>query len=98
LQRFFGFGGFGMNGRTGKTLGWLGDCNENDLGIFAAATSKVTIGNGKKAKFWDSPWLDGVRQKDLAPLIHDISASKKSTVCEALANNSWVSKINMQMG
>jgi hypothetical protein len=55
LQRFFGFGGFGMNGRTGKTLGWLGDCNENDLGIFAAATSKVTIGNGKKAKFWDSP-------------------------------------------
>jgi hypothetical protein len=27
----------------------------------------ITIGNGKIAPFWDSPWLEGERPKDIAP-------------------------------
>ena len=53
---------------------WLGlgtPCTNNDSDLFEAVT-KVTIGNGKKALFWESSWLRGWRPKGLAPLIYDI--------------------------
>jgi hypothetical protein len=55
---------------------------------------KVTIGDGKNTMFWDSPWLDGLRPKDIAPLIHAFSVVKRATVFKTLSNNSWVTKIN----
>jgi hypothetical protein len=36
----------------------------HDKELFAAAT-KVIIGDGKKARFWEAPWLDGMRPKDI---------------------------------
>ena len=79
---------------------WIGlgnPCNSMDCEFFAAAT-RVTIGNGEKAKFWSDPWLEGCCPKDMAPLIYSISTSKNATVSKALYNNWWISKINMDEG
>jgi hypothetical protein len=32
-------------------------------------TAYMTIGNGKKALFWEAAWLEGLHPKDVAPLI-----------------------------
>jgi hypothetical protein len=40
---------------------WVGlgtPCNEVDMSLFYSATT-ITIGNGKIAPFWDSPWFRG---------------------------------------
>lgn len=54
----------------------------------------VYIGDRCKACFWNSSWLDGVRPKDIAPRIFDISKKKTSTVHKALLNNFWVTQID----
>jgi hypothetical protein len=41
-------------------------CTPQDVDLFAAAT-KVTIGNGKKAPFWEASWINGMRPKDISP-------------------------------
>lgn len=41
-------------------------CNEVDRQLFRLSTL-VTLGNGAKAKFRDSPWLDGHAPQDVAP-------------------------------
>ena len=54
---------------------WSGSgtpCTSNDKDVFAAAT-RVCIGDGNKAKFWESPWLDGLRPKDIAPKKFELS-------------------------
>jgi hypothetical protein len=48
---------------------WVGlgnVCTPQDVDLFAAAT-KVTIGNGNKALFWEASWINGTRPKDIAP-------------------------------
>lgn len=79
---------------------WAGlgtPCTMLDNDLFAAAT-KVTIGDGKKASFWEDPWLNGRRPKDIAPLIYKGSKRRKCTVNKALDNDSWTSNINTQDG
>lgn len=39
-------------------------CDEVDRRLFVAATT-ITMGNGNKAKFWSSMWLDGIAPEDL---------------------------------
>jgi hypothetical protein len=42
---------------------WVGlgnPCNTQDKELFAAST-EISIRNGKKALFWEAPWLDGRR-------------------------------------
>jgi hypothetical protein len=83
-----------------ETKPWAGlgtPCTPQDKELFAVAT-RVTIGNGKKVQFWEAPWLDGRRPKDIAPLIFKDSKRRKCTVSKAMENNSWVSQINMQDG
>jgi hypothetical protein len=58
-------------------------CTSSDRELFGAATC-VTIGNGKKTLFWEAAWLDGMRPKDVAPLIFKLSQRKNTTVCKAL--------------
>jgi hypothetical protein len=65
--------------------------------MFAAAT-KVVVGNGDKASFWSSSWLEGMRPMDLAPLIFGISKRKKFTVRKGMENDFWVSHLNLQDG
>lgn len=61
--------------------------------IFAAAT-KVLVGNDLRASFWESAWLDGIRPKDIAPKIFDISKRKSCSVKKALHDNFWVTQVN----
>jgi hypothetical protein len=59
---------------------WAGlgtPCTTQEIDLFAAAT-KVHIGNGKKALFWEASWINGRRPKDIAPLIFDVSKQKKA--------------------
>lgn len=58
---------------------WIGSgnpCTSEDMDLFYAATS-ITVGNGQKTLFWEAPWLDGNKPKDLAPLIFEASKTKK---------------------
>jgi hypothetical protein len=72
-------------------------CSPHDHELLGAATC-VTIGNGKQALFWEAAWLEGLRPKDVAPLIFKLSKRKKITICKALEDDFWVSKINIQEG
>lgn len=76
---------------------WVGlgnPCNDADKVFFYASTS-ITIGNGARAPFWESPWLNGRKPKDIAPLIFDVSKRKNWKVREALREGAWIGKIDM---
>ena len=69
-------------------------CVQNYKDICASAT-KVVVGDGRQASFWDSSWLDGMRPKDIAPKIFELSTRKNCSVKKALHNNFWVSKVDI---
>jgi hypothetical protein len=89
-----------MEQMGGYSKPWVGvgnPCTPNDHDLFAAAIT-VTIGNGKKAKFWESSWLNGMHPKDIAPKIFELAKRRNCTVKRALENEWWVSNINLQNG
>jgi hypothetical protein len=67
-------------------------CDDRDRELFAASTV-VTIGNGKMAKFWTSSWLDGNTPRNLAPSLFKKAKRKKLTVFKALQDNRWITHI-----
>ena len=70
---------------------WVGTdvpCNELDKQLFRCNTV-VTIGDGRKALFWDSPWLDGHAPRDVAPNLYKLAWRKKLTVREEVENQTW---------
>ena len=76
---------------------WVGlgnPCSEEDLNFFYASTT-ITVGNGAKTPFGDSPWLLGRKPKDIAPLIFGASRRKNWKVCEALKGNAWILKVKI---
>ena len=76
---------------------WVGlgtPCNDKDKLLFAVVTT-IKIGNGAKASFWYSAWIQGRRPKNIAPTIFNFSKHKNKTVQEALTNNIWVRDINL---
>jgi hypothetical protein len=66
--------------------------DETDRSLFSAAT-RVSLGDGHKASFWHSSWLDGMPPKLVVPLIYEVSKRKKRTVHDALANNRWIADV-----
>jgi hypothetical protein len=62
------------------------------------ALTKITIGDGRKACFWNSPWADGIAPKFLAPSIYAISKRKKWSVRNALLGNAWVAQFDLSNG
>lgn len=50
----------------------------------------VTVGNGTKAKFWESSWLDGKAPRDLAPNLYKSAWRKNQTIKEDLINDNWM--------
>jgi mannosylglycoprotein endo-beta-mannosidase len=76
---------------------WVGTetpCDDEDKLLFAACTT-ITIGDGKKANFWESGWLQGRRPKDIAPNLFKISRKKKRSVHDALSNDTWIRDLNI---
>ena len=79
---------------------WLGlgsPCTTKDRDLFATAT-RVTVGDGNTTKFWESPWLEGLRPMDNAPKIFELSRKKSCSVRKALTDNNWITQINTQQG
>ena len=74
---------------------WVGGgnlCDEDDLNFFYACTT-ITVGNGARTPFWDSPWLLGRKPRDIAPLIYEASSRKRWKAREALKESAWILKI-----
>uniref|UniRef100_M8BAT1 Eukaryotic peptide chain release factor subunit 1-3 n=1 Tax=Aegilops tauschii TaxID=37682 RepID=M8BAT1_AEGTA len=75
-------------GSSGPTLPRLGPAWKHLVVTATRITfTTVTIGDRKKAKFWKSSWLHGLRPRDVAPKIFEISKKKACLVSKALDNN-----------
>ena len=68
-----------------------------DRDIFAAST-KVIVGDGTRAIFWESAWLDGLQPKDIAPKKFELSQRRNCSVQKVLLNNFWVSQVKTSQG
>lgn len=60
--------------------------------MFAASTV-VTVSDGKTADFWTSSWVEGRTPKSIAPSLFHKSKRKKISVLKALQDNLWISHI-----
>jgi len=70
---------------------WVGGAtpvSEVDRQLFRACTT-VQIGNGNKAQFWESSWIEGRAPRDIAPLLYKLAWRKKLKVRDQLENHSW---------
>jgi hypothetical protein len=87
-----------MDGAIPTRFGWVwaNPCVVADMELFYVIT-KISLGNGNIAPFWDSPWLNGRNPKDIAPLVPETSTHKKWKVKQAMHNNAWISKIEMNL-
>jgi len=56
--------------------------------LFRACTT-VQIGNGTRAKFWDSSWLQNKAPRDIAPSLYKLAWRKNLSVKEQLVNQNW---------
>ena len=72
-------------------------CDETDRLVFAACTT-IRIGNGRKASFWKSSWVQGRRPKDIAPLLYVKSEKKNRVVADALHDNNWIRDLDHKTG
>jgi hypothetical protein len=70
---------------------------DNDDKRFFNAATTVFIGNGCKASFWTSRWLDGRAPGDMFPELFRHSKRKNCTVADALSDNKWVKDIDHNM-
>lgn len=78
------------------TKPWVGmenPCSEADMNLFYASTV-IALGNGGKTPFWEAPWLQGKKPKEIAPLIFAACKRKVWTVSQAMRDNAWAHKIN----
>ena len=70
---------------------WVGTeppVNAVDRQLFRASTI-VTLGDGAKASFWQSSWLQGQAPMDMFPELFKLAWYKNKTVKEELTNQSW---------
>jgi hypothetical protein len=65
---------------------------------FFYAMTKVTMGNGAKARFWDAPWADGLAPKTIMPSIYSISKSKGRFIQKAITDDAWILQIDISNG
>jgi hypothetical protein len=68
-------------------------CDSSDLSFFKACT-KITIGNGRTAKFWTDRGLHDSAPSEVAPLVFALARRKNLTVAQALANGCWLRGIS----
>lgn len=70
--------------------------HKHDLRLFNSAT-RVTIGNGNRASFWNSSWLQGQVPADLFPALFKHSRRNNRTVKDAMTENRWINDIDHDM-
>ena len=76
---------------------WVGmenPCNDEDMTLFYGLT-RVTIGDGNVACFWNAPWVDGNSPRCIAPLIYALSKRNNWSVREALTDDAWIRQIDI---
>jgi hypothetical protein len=73
-----------LRGKSLEKFGSFWVTTSVDMNLFYAATN-ITMGHGKKTLFWEAPWLNGSKRRDIAPLIYIISTSKKGECEECFA-------------
>jgi hypothetical protein len=66
------------------------DSRDRDL---FATSSEVTIGDGNRASFWQSSWVDGRTPKNIAPTLYKKAKRKNLSVRKAIQDNRWISHI-----
>lgn len=88
--------GFGMNVPAATRLGpiWGHRAMRMRMIDLCAAVTRVCIGDGSKAKFQDSLWLEGIRPIDIVPKIFELSRMSSCSVWKALLDNWCVNQIN----
>jgi hypothetical protein len=69
--------------------------DNGDLALFNAATT--VLGNGEKATFWTSRWLQGEAPASLYPTLFRHSRRKNRTVKDAIMGDKWVSDVDHNM-
>ncbi|KAI4991277.1 hypothetical protein ZWY2020_039648 [Hordeum vulgare] len=77
---------------TSQDRPWIGmqlPCDEDDKALFNTSTL-VTLGNGERASFWNSPWTGSGNLKSAFPKLFRHTRRKNRTVKEALENNNWI--------
>jgi hypothetical protein len=58
----------------------------------------IFLGEAKNAKFWHSPWLDGIKLKDIAPSILDISKQRNFSLNKTFNHEFWIRSVNFNRG
>ena len=53
------------------------------------------VGDGNLTSFWEAPWLEGQKPKDIAPQIFMLSKTKKWCIKKVMDDNAWISKITL---
>jgi hypothetical protein len=59
-----------------------------DKQLFRVSTI-VTVGDGAKASYWQSSWMDGRAPMDLFPDLFRLAWRKNKTIREELENHNW---------
>jgi hypothetical protein len=66
--------------------------NDVDEALFAAGT-KVTVRNGRLARFWTASWTHGATLASMFLRLYHHSRRKNRTVAEALTNKTWIADL-----
>jgi hypothetical protein len=89
--------------RTDDQRAWSGlglQFNTLEKSFFFASTA-VSVGNGRKARFWEDRWLLGRSISEIAPELYDCipkRCRKRRTVAEGLLANRWARDITGTIG
>ncbi|WVZ97032.1 hypothetical protein U9M48_042597 [Paspalum notatum var. saurae] len=67
-------------------------CDRTDR-LFFCASTRVSIGDGRKAKFWHDSWLDGMAPRNLAPHLFELVARKNNPVASELLGDRWINSV-----
>lgn len=70
--------------------------DNHDLALFNAATL-VTVGNGERATFWTSRWMQGEAPATLYPTLYKHSKRKNRTVKDAITDSKWIQDVDYDM-
>jgi hypothetical protein len=63
------------------------------MALFRTST-KITLGDGNKALFWQDNWSGSGRLRDVAPALYKIASWKKRVVAKELQDDNWITSVS----